>query len=358
MKSLRLATLAATCWVGGITFLTILPLTAAEEKAAPLKLEDNGLPKHWLQGDPITEMKADKLYIFEFWATWCGPCIVQMPHIEELYQATKDDENVTVVGVNVFDDTSVEKLKSFIAKKKITYPVAADGSRSGSVAKAWLKPLKVSGIPHAIAVRNHALIWSGHPSKLNVAFIKQMGTPGFSASDVQSEADKKKAGQESGQNIYGKNIRSVYRSPLDQVAARADELVAGDHRGENDIRGFRTAAFTVLFKNGKHAEAQQQLKKLAEETPDSAGNMIRVATMIITTDELENKDLDLAVKCLERNIKLNPDASSNAYRRMTDAKLMQGDREGAIAAAENAVKFSRQQRQLDAHLKSLNESAK
>lgn len=358
MKSLRIATLATTCWVGAITCLIMPPLTAAGEKTATFKIENKGLPKHWLQGDPITEMKADKLYLFEFWATWCGPCIAQMPHMEELYQATKDDDNVIIVGVNVFDATPVEKLKSFIARKKITYPVAADGARSGNVAKFWLKPLGITGIPHAIAVRNQELIWHGHPSKLNTKFIQQLSEPGFSAMDVQVAVDKKKVAEAAEKERFLKNVRTVYQSSPENVAEQADKLVAGDHRGAEDVRGFRTAAFSVLFNNGKHKEAQQQLKKLVGETPDHAINLIRVATMIITTDELENKDLGIAVQCLERFIELNPRGASNAYKRMTDAKLMQGDREGAIAAAENAVKTSRPQQKLDAHLKSLSEPKK
>src|SRR5262245_46540030 len=37
----------------------------------------------WLQGDEVKGFETDKTYVVEFWATWCGPCIVMMPHMSE-----------------------------------------------------------------------------------------------------------------------------------------------------------------------------------------------------------------------------------------------------------------------------------
>lgn len=352
MKMPRFPVVSTVARAVALTAVLACQLAAGGEKDGQVKLGDDGLPPHWLQGEPITAMEKDKLYIFEFWATWCGPCIVQMPHIESLYQATKADKNIEIIGVNVFDATPVEKLKAFIAKKKINYPVAADGARSGKVAKAWLKPLGVSGIPHAIAVRNHKLLWAGHPAKLNLALIRRMSKPGYRPAPAQPDAAKKAAEAKAADEHFAK-VQSIYRQPVDGVAAHTDKLVAGKHRGDDDIISYRTAAFKALFLKGKHREAQQQLRKLAAETPDSAYAMIRIAAVITTTDELSHKDLALAVKCLERNIELSPKTASIAYQRMTDAKLMQGDRAGALESAQKAVETSLQQRALDNHLKEL-----
>ncbi|QQL45204.1 TlpA disulfide reductase family protein [Sulfuriroseicoccus oceanibius] len=353
MNVLRIATLATTCWIGGLTTLATLPQAVAEEAAAPIQILDEGLPPHWLQGDPVAAMEQDHLYIFEFWATWCGPCIAQMPHLEELYQATKDDQSVSLIGINVFDNTEVDKLKNFIKKQGVTYPVAADGSRKGNVAKKWLGPLGVTGIPHAIAVRNHEILWRGHPSKLNLDLITELKDPSRDAAALEAARLKKQADDKAAERAHFEKLGQIQGASPDQVQSLADSMVAGDHRGPDDIRGFRSAAFNTLFHAGQHVAAQQELAKLADEAPDDAISMIRIGTIIVTTDELENKDLELAVRCLERNIELNPDNASVAYQRITDAKLQMGDRDGAIEAAKLAVEHSRQGKALNAHLDAL-----
>lgn len=55
------------------------------------------------------------------WATWCPPCIAEMPHIESLYQKMKDNESISFLMINLDEDP--EKPVRFIAKKEYTFPV-------------------------------------------------------------------------------------------------------------------------------------------------------------------------------------------------------------------------------------------
>ena len=52
----------------------------------------------WVKGDPV-EMQTGSVYVIEFWATWCGPCVGNMPHLSNL-QDTHGDEGVTVIGLS------------------------------------------------------------------------------------------------------------------------------------------------------------------------------------------------------------------------------------------------------------------
>ena len=60
--------------------------------------------------------------IIDFWATWCGPCEVQMPVLDELWKRRRG-EDLTVVGVSV-DTDPAEIIAAWVAERGIEYPIA------------------------------------------------------------------------------------------------------------------------------------------------------------------------------------------------------------------------------------------
>jgi peroxiredoxin len=61
-----------------------------------------------------------KVVLLNFWATWCGPCKVEIPEFVELYDQYKD-KGLVIVGVSV--DDSPEQLQAFMKEYKMNYPV-------------------------------------------------------------------------------------------------------------------------------------------------------------------------------------------------------------------------------------------
>lgn len=131
--------------------------TVASVDALP-SLALDGLPDVWIQGTPVKEWEKDKVYIFEFWATWCGPCLAAMPHMEQLHQAFKNNPHMQVIGVNVMDRKSPESLKEFLRNRPspLTYAMAVDvdGKKPGIngclqwglTASPMLLPLKTASL--------------------------------------------------------------------------------------------------------------------------------------------------------------------------------------------------------------------
>jgi len=62
--------------------------------------------------------KSDKLRIYNFWATWCKPCILEMPFFEEIAESKKDRVELNFMSVDYADQVE-SKVKPFLRKKNI-----------------------------------------------------------------------------------------------------------------------------------------------------------------------------------------------------------------------------------------------
>lgn len=69
-----------------------------------------------------------KMVMLNFWASWCPPCRVEMPHMETYYQEYKDEENIEILAVNMttLERGSKEKVGEFVDKHGLTFPILMD----------------------------------------------------------------------------------------------------------------------------------------------------------------------------------------------------------------------------------------
>jgi thiol-disulfide isomerase/thioredoxin len=77
-------------------------------------------------GDVKLSSFKGKVVLLDFWATWCGPCKLEIPWFNEFHQKYKD-KGFVVVGISA-DDTP-EQLKPFVAEYKMSYPVLVGKGR-------------------------------------------------------------------------------------------------------------------------------------------------------------------------------------------------------------------------------------
>ena len=67
----------------------------------------------------LEQLKGKTIFL-NFWATWCPPCIAEMPDIHDLYLKIKDEQ---VAFVLIAQDEDFETAKKFIQKKGYTFPI-------------------------------------------------------------------------------------------------------------------------------------------------------------------------------------------------------------------------------------------
>ncbi len=87
-----------------------------------------------------------KVVVLDFWATWCGPCMASMPHIETVNKAVAG-QDVVVLGVCVWDDKAAYEAWIPKNKDKFSFQFAFDPAGRNTAASIAAKQFKVSGIP-------------------------------------------------------------------------------------------------------------------------------------------------------------------------------------------------------------------
>jgi len=94
--------------------------------APPLNIEK------WIVGEPVVlaDGKDKSIYVVEFWATWCGPCIRTIPHMTKLAK-TFEKQGVKIIGVSIDGENTRSNVEPFVKKmgKKMDYIVASTGCR-------------------------------------------------------------------------------------------------------------------------------------------------------------------------------------------------------------------------------------
>ena len=113
----------------------------------------------WVKGEETT-IESGKVYVIEFWATWCVPCRKSIPHLTEL-QEQYADAGLVIIGIS---DEDAGTVRPFVDKmgKRMGYIVAID--RRKATNRAWFKRAGLKGIPAAFIVdRDGKLAFIGNP---------------------------------------------------------------------------------------------------------------------------------------------------------------------------------------------------
>jgi thiol-disulfide isomerase/thioredoxin len=127
----------------------------------------------WIKGTPIQKFEKGKVYVLEFWATWCRPCLAGMPHLSALARKYKD--KVNVIAIDIYESQlkpkkSPAQVRAFVDSigNQMEFSVAIEDSNF--TVKDWIKNAeeKNSGIPRTFVIDgNGRLAWIGYPSKLD-----------------------------------------------------------------------------------------------------------------------------------------------------------------------------------------------
>ena len=75
----------------------------------------------------LSDYKGKKVML-NFWVSWCGPCRVEMPYMDNYYEKYKASENVEIIAVNMthMEREKSETAKKFVNEHQLTFPILLD----------------------------------------------------------------------------------------------------------------------------------------------------------------------------------------------------------------------------------------
>ena len=334
-------------WTAALLALAATNALAAtsEPKAPTLKVGDPA-PKlqngKWVQGQPVKDFQKGKAYIVEFWATWCGPCRVSIPHLNEIHEKYKE-KGLIVIGQDCWERD--EKLVEPFIKKmgdKMTYRVALDDKtdkESGAVAETWMAAAGRNGIPSAFLVDTKGVIaWIGHPMQLKESVIEAVLDGTFDVKKAAADYEKQQRSETALRTVWRELSKAMASKDWDAAEAKvkqAEQLLPEDERD-----GLSMTRFNIAVNKGDYQAAYRCAEKASDGNKDNAMLQNQLAWQMLTDPKIKERDLGLAEKIATRANDAAQGKDPAILDTLARACFMNGKKEQAIELQEKAVKLA------------------
>lgn len=314
-------------------------------------------PMLWISGEPVAAFEPGRIYVVNFFATWCGASRQAMMQMARL--AGEHGDGLTIVGVNVREaergTPTVEAVSRFVAERpeSFGYAVAMDDPDSAAMFERWMRGSEMYGTPTAFIVgRDGRVAWIGIPIDDRVVYPFE-----------QALADAMREGSDLAlsRKVHADTASQIatYLRDREVLAEVNDAVARGDHAAtlaavETVVAArpeYRQRMLFVVLTALMHEDqaralalAEQELAALqvelsADQVDRIAGGMGR--TIAAHPDASEHA-LASALAYLQRGLRTDPESFSGFLNLLAVARLehARGRPAQAVEAQERALEVA------------------
>ncbi len=327
--------LAAACTTG---------MAFADDEVKPLNVGDPAPEieiSHWLMGDEVTEFEEGKVYVVEFWATWCGPCRYSMPHMSELAEEYAE-RGVTMIGIS---DEPLQTVVGFLTEDQseertwfstIHYALTTDPDRS--VYTDYMKAAGQNGIPTAFIVGATGNVeWIGHPMSMEEP-LEAIVDGSWDSEEHAKKMAKAAELEQKTEKMFVKLQEAQVAEDWATAMQIIDEIIA---LGEPYDSYMKTAKFELLIGGANDpAKGYAFGRKLAEEGWDDPQTLNALAWFVVDEESVQTRDLDFAMKIAKRACELTDFEDAAILDTYARGFYEKGDLVNAVKWQTKAVEFA------------------
>jgi len=316
----------------------------------------------WVKGEPLTKFEKGKVYVVDFWATWCGPCKAAIPHLSRLAQEHRG--TVEVIGISISerqkgpdDDSYIATVQQFVdgQGERMDYRVAVD-TPAKTMHATWFKPAGTGGIPTAYIVDQNGIVaWVGIGSPDVVTRI--VGEVLAGTFDPKREAERQAKHEADAKKRAEADIAKARAAAKDTDAkypGYQEAMQRGDHAAAlaaldaafaADPASERTGAyqwkFMLLLQHKKPADVEAYARALLQKFP-ADDDVIGFASAIVvpTGEDAPRFDAKLARELAEKTLAAaKPDSRWQQFARwrLGWAQWHTGDKDAALRTMQQAL---------------------
>lgn len=308
----------------------------------------------WVKGEAVASFEPGKIYVVEFWATWCGPCRASIPRLTQLQKQYGD--KVVILGISIWenakslrgDSSYLPRVQRFVEDRgeEMGYRVGF-GGEIAKMGETWMKAAGRDGIPSAFIVEGKSggtgrVVWIGNPLLPDDRFEQNLeaavnGTLDEAAMKTQADASAKRwlwiRTLRKAENDFR---RAKIDGKVDEISAAVDRLVELDAGRARQAVVFKYAR---LAKDKGYGEADAYAKVITDGVYKDDALVLNglVWSVVEGTHPPAGVNWAFVQGLAERSDALSNGQNPAAIDTLAKVQFLQGNLDQAIATQQRAV---------------------